>query len=46
MVTELSSGPFMALEIGCADPTQSAYQSFRYLCGPINPVSNNDDFSD
>lgn len=39
MVTELSSGPFLALEIGCTDPNQSAYQSFRNLCGPLNPVS-------
>lgn len=39
MVTELSSGPFLALEIGRTDANQSAYQSFRHLCGPLNPVS-------
>lgn len=40
MVTELSSGPFLALEIGRTDPNESAYKSFRCLCGPFNPVSN------
>lgn len=38
MVTELSSGPFIALEIGCSDPNKTAYQSFRRFCGPFNPV--------
>ncbi|XP_031630001.1 nucleoside diphosphate kinase 7 [Contarinia nasturtii] len=37
MVTELSSGPFIALEIGCSNPNESPYQSFRQLCGPFDP---------
>lgn len=41
MVTELSSGPFLAIEIGCCNPCQSAYQSFRQLCGPFDPVRLN-----
>lgn len=40
MVTELSSGPFIALEIGCSNPNESPYQSFRQLCGPYDPVSS------
>lgn len=40
MVTELSSGPFVAIEIACSEHSkESAYQSFRRLCGPINPVN-------
>lgn len=38
MVTELSSGPFLAIEIGSANPDEHAYQSFRQLCGPSDPV--------
>lgn len=40
MVTELSSGPFLAIEIGCANPNQSPYCCFRQLCGPFDPVTN------
>lgn len=38
MVTELSSGPFIALEIGCHNSNESPYQPFRQLCGPFDPV--------
>ncbi|XP_055319435.1 nucleoside diphosphate kinase 7 isoform X2 [Sitodiplosis mosellana] len=37
MVTELSSGPFIALEIGCSNSNESPYQPFRQLCGPFDP---------
>lgn len=39
MVTELSSGPFIALEIGDLNPNVHPYQNFRQLCGPFDPVS-------
>lgn len=38
MVTELSSGPLMALEIGKSNLNESAYKAFRELCGPFDPV--------
>lgn len=37
MVTELSSGPFLAIEIGCNN-SKSPYSGFRQLCGPFDPV--------
>lgn len=37
MVIELSSGPFLALEIDHS--SGSTYKNFRDLCGPIDPVS-------
>lgn len=39
MVIELSSGPFLAIEIGCRTPGSSAYKKFREFCGPADPVS-------
>lgn len=39
MVTELSSGPFLAIEIGALNPNVSVHQSFRQLCGPTDPVN-------
>lgn len=39
MVTELSSGPFIVLEIGLCDPIHPAYCRFRQLCGPSDPVT-------
>lgn len=39
MVIELSSGPFLAMEIGHEDEHKHPYQEFRNLCGPIDPVS-------
>lgn len=38
MVTELSSGPFIAVEIGSSDSNVSAYEELRRLCGPFDPV--------
>lgn len=38
MVTELSSGPLIAIIIGSCNPQEHAYQSFRQLCGPFDPV--------
>lgn len=40
MVSELSSGPFIAVEIGCSNPNESPYHTFRDLCGPFDPVIN------
>lgn len=39
MVIELSSGPFLAMEIGHEEENKHTYQEFRKLCGPIDPVS-------
>lgn len=37
MVIELSSGPFIALEI--TSETCNVYNDFRQMCGPSDPVS-------
>lgn len=39
MVVELSSGPFLAMEIGHENENKHTYSEFRKLCGPIDPVS-------
>lgn len=41
MVTELSSGPFVALEIGVPNENQHAYNQFREFCGPRDPIVAN-----
>lgn len=38
MAIELSSGPFLAIEIGCRTGGSSVYKKFRELCGPADPV--------
>lgn len=38
MVLELTSGKFVALEIGADNPNTNVYKDFRQLCGPSDPV--------
>lgn len=38
MVRELSSGKFIALEIGASNASRNVYEEFRQLCGPSDPV--------
>lgn len=38
MVSELSSGPFIAVEIGSSNPNESPFSAFRQFCGPFDSV--------
>lgn len=38
MVTQLTSGVSMSLEIVCTDENKNSYEEFRKFCGPIDPV--------
>lgn len=39
MVLQLTSGKFVALEIGADSSKTNVYKYFRQLCGPSDPVS-------
>lgn len=38
MVRELSSGKFIALEVGANNANRNVYEEFRKFCGPSDPV--------
>lgn len=38
MILELTSGKFVALEIGADNSSANVYKEFRKLCGPSDPV--------
>lgn len=42
MVAELQSGPCIAMEITHKDPSIEVPVEFRKLCGPMDPVSANE----
>lgn len=42
MVAQLASGVSMALEIVAADENKNSYEVFRQFCGPMDPVSCNE----
>ncbi|XP_013115458.1 nucleoside diphosphate kinase 7 [Stomoxys calcitrans] len=37
MVSQLSSGACVALEVVCNDPNKNSYEDFRKFCGPMDP---------
>lgn len=41
MVIELSSGPFLAIEVASKCEDKHPCHAFRELCGPADPVRSN-----